>query len=169
MKWSALGTITLAAVAAFALAACRTTQEPEGPPPPPAVYTAKQACEIDTLAREHQVVISNLEVESDSSNTIAAEKLKEYRAEIDASYRFVVQNCNNYNMCMQAHDFHEPACDRSRDAWAESHTKFNQLAQRLAELEVVHPRHGRGHHGPRPENECRCDEVFTTGCCNENY
>ena len=171
MKWNALTTISLAAAAALALAACHAT-DGGGGPPPPTVYIAKQACEIDALAKEHDVVISKFTMESDASHTIVSEKMKEYRGEIDASYRFVVENCNNYNMCMQAHNFHEPACDSSRAAWAESHTKFNELAAGLAQLEVARPGHGHGHghHNPHPDKDgCDCDEVFTTGCCNENY
>jgi hypothetical protein len=165
MKWNGLTTIAFGAVAVMALAGCYHAKK-EAPPPKVTAAVARQVCEIDTLAREHEVVITRLEVEKDSSHTIASEKLRAFRGEVDASYRFVVEHCNNYNMCMQAHDYEESSCDKSRDAWTESHKKFNELTSKLA---------GAGGHsepGPRPPKTsggCNCSEVFTTGCCNENY
>lgn len=144
--------VSLAAAGGLVLAACHHT-----PPPARAVpdlATTRQACEIDTLARRHKVLIDNLEVDSEVSETVP-EKIRDYRAEIDAAYRFVVENCNNYNLCMQAHRYHEDACADSRLAWAVSHSKFNEIAQRLAEIEAWR-RPPRKHH-PRTD-----DPVFST-------
>jgi len=105
--------------------------------------------------------------ERDEGRTILFAKLMEFRAEIDASYRFVTANCNNYNMCMQAHDFEEHFCGDSRRAWMGSHERFNYLAIKLAELER-HPHHRRDkQHPPKPPgNGCDCEgSIFTDGCC----
>jgi hypothetical protein len=168
MKWNGLMTITFAALVALALAGCDHTKG-KAPPPKVSTETARQVCEIDSLAREHQVLITSIGLEKDASNTIASQKLKDFRGEVDASYRFVVQNCNNYNMCMQSHDYNEPSCDTSRTAWTESHRKFNELTSRLAEIEAHHPPGGKPSKPRPPKGGCNCDEVFTTGCCNENY
>lgn len=169
MKWSGLKTAATAAVVILALAACKHT--PVAPPLKVHVSTAKQVCEIDSLAKEHKVIIDKFGLVKDKSRTIAEEKLLEFRGEVDASYRFVVEHCNNYNMCMQAHDYNEPSCDSSRTAWTESHRKFNELTERLARIDAHHGA-GPGHKPGKPKKPaggCNCDEVFTTGCCNENY
>jgi hypothetical protein len=171
MMWSGLKTVTVLAVAALALVACKHAGDHAGRHHPKvAVHTAKQACEIDSLAREHQVLITNLGLQKSDSDTIVSEKMKMFRGEVDASYRFVVENCNNYNMCMQAHDYKEQACDQSRASWTESHRKFNELTEKLAKIDAHHAGpHHKPHKPSKPKGGCNCDEVFTTGCCNENY
>jgi hypothetical protein len=154
----------LAAAGTLLLAGCYQGHKQQHHKPIVDTVAAKQVCEIDTLAKEHEVIIGQLGLEKDQSKTIPAEKLREYRAEIDASYRFVVENCNNYNLCMQAHRYDERSCDASRYSWAESHRKFNQIAERLAELEIWRHKK-RKHHGQAPHNECDCSSVFATGCC----
>lgn len=169
MTWTGLKTVAMAAFAALVLAGCYQAHHKASHPPKVTAATAKQVCEIDTLAREHRVAMVNLEPRRDESDTIAMEKLKAYRGEVDASYRFVVEHCNNYNMCMQAHDYNEPKCDSSRASWTESHRKFNELTEKLAKIEAHHSPGHRPSKPPRPRGGCNCDEVFTTGCCNENY
>ena len=163
MKWNGM-TFVLAAAGALMLAGCYHGRESGHHKPVVDIFAAKQVCEIDTLAKEHQVIIGELGLEKDESRTIPAEKLREYRAEIDASYRFVVENCNNYNLCMQAHRYDEGSCDASRYSWAESHRKFNEIAERLAELEIWRHKK-RKHHDQTPHDGCDCNSVFATGCC----
>jgi hypothetical protein len=176
MSWNGTA-IATALVGALALAACY--QGPRTPPPVVhSVEVAKEACEVDTLAEEHRSIMSRVgTIESgaptdikDEGRTILLAKLLEFRAEIDASYRFVTANCNNFNMCMQAHNFQEPFCGDSRRGWMESHERFNELAIRLAELERHHHHGGwpkKPGGGPEhPDKSCECDgSVFTHGCC----
>jgi hypothetical protein len=171
---------------AIALAACRTGPEPV-PHLQSSVEIAKQACEIHALAEEHQTMMTRVgAIEagapttiSDSGETILMEKLKQYRADIDATYRFVTSNCNNYNLCMQMNHYREIECASSRAAWTTSHERFNQLALELAKLEV--PPHGQPPHHPHhpcagthckaPRNDCNANKcgdsigLFSTGCC----
>lgn len=154
-------TLLLATAGILILVGCHHTDTGKTPAGDPLVSRARQACEIDTLAKEHHVVIDKLDVVSETSDTVP-EKIKDYRAEIDASYRFVVQNCNNYNMCMQAHKFDEDACADSRTAWAVSHSKFNELAERLAELEVIRPPK-KPHHHHGSDCHANCGPDFDTG------
>lgn len=151
-----LGLISFLAAGALGLAACHHTSPPEKRAGPQIVI-AKQACEIDTLAKKHKVIIAKLEVEKDLSVTLP-QKLLDYRAEVDASYRFVVEHCNNYNMCMQAHEYKEEACKESRSAWAESHKKFNDLTESLAKLEAQRPKPKDDHSG-----DDEPDDVWATG------
>jgi hypothetical protein len=165
-----LMTMLLPTVGALALGACYPTHNVGGEPPPVAVYVAKEACEIDALAKERETYVERIDhhvvKDTDQSHTILDDKLREYRAEIEASYRFVTANCNNYNLCMQAHAFHEEACSESRAAWVSSHEKFNELAENLNRGNwwgppPPHPPHHPGHE----HQTCQCDGPFATGCC----
>jgi hypothetical protein len=178
---------------AFALTACRPYDKGDHHPPRAArsVEIAKEICEVNALAEEHRSIMSRVETleggvperERDERWTILMQKLRDYRAEIDGSYRFVTANCKSYNMCMLANHFQEGQCDASRSSWMESHRRFNDLAVRLAELERHHrpwkgpkPCHGGGCDGPSwPPAPCRdrdCDvmgDVFSSNCCRDSH
>lgn len=173
--------LVLVLAAALAIAACNQTTG-GGPPRMAQTSTevAGEVCEINALAEEHHAMTSRIgSIESgaptdynDESWTILLEKLKNYRAEIDATYRFVAMNCKAYNMCMQANKYVETACSQSRGEWSKSHDKFNQLALDLAQLEVPphHPPHkpcGPGCKPPVSTCGSGCNVqggVFSTGC-----
>ncbi len=181
-------TMLVALVCAIGLVACYK----HGPDPKPhahhSVEIAKDVCVVHALAEEHRTLTTRVgAIESgapttmrDESWTILMEKLRQYRAEIDATYRFVTANCTTYNLCMQTHHYREMECAGSRQAWTDSHTRFNQLALDLARLEKGHhPNHPhRGNPGKHctsdcniPPSDCRavnCNvqgAVFSTGCC----
>lgn len=146
---------------------------------------AAEVCEINALAEEHHAMMTRIgSIESgapttynDESWTILREKLNRYRAEVDATYRFVTSNCKAYSLCMQAHKYNEVDCASSRAEWTKSHERFNQLALDLAMLEVPPPPHHPGpHHPPCSGDHCNhppapCQSncniqgaVFSTGC-----
>ncbi len=166
------GTLGAAVFAcAFVLAACY--HRPVDPPVRvTSVEVAKQACEVDTLAKEHNSMMSRVGMiengatrEEDKARTILMAKLLSFRAEVDAGYRFVTASCNNYNMCMQAHEFKEFGCEESRAAWTSSHDRFNELAVKLAELERHHHHGRRGHHRKPKGCDCSQGDIFDAGCC----
>ncbi len=168
------------------VAACNPTDKAQRPTQ--SVEIAREVCVVTTLAEEHRTLktrIGSLESGAptnlrDESWTILMEKLRQFRAEIDVTYRFVTSNCTTYNLCMQAHHYTEADCAGSRIAWTDSYTKFNQLALELAKLEQ-HPKQGPGNPpgkptcsqncGKVPPSDCRavnCNvqgAVFSTGCC----
>ena len=160
-------TMLFAGVGALSLSACNQGHHAAAPPPP-AIYVAKQACEIDALAKERDTFLERVGhghviKDTEKTSTILESKLRRYRAEIEASYRFVTSNCNNYNLCMQANGFNENSCTQSRVAWTTSHQKFNDLAEDLNKRkwdgpELPYPPPG-GH------DPCRCDGPFATGDC----
>lgn len=166
-------------VALVALAGCKTTnggtaQSVAATP----VAVARQACVIDALAEERDALLKSIEgetVEYDGLSTtehrwtILKEKLIAYRAEVEASYRFVTANCNSYNLCMEANNYNEQACAQTRMAWETSHTKFNELA--IAINNAKRPGHGHGHGGSsdgcHPTNCGTQGGVFSQGCCHD--
>lgn len=147
------------------------------------VDVAHDACEVNAIAEEHKSLtqrVEKLEIETseretDERWTILLEKLKQYRAEVDASYRFVTSSCRNYNMCLQANGFDDYRCRDLRQAWSQSQVQFNDLAVKLAQIEkpVVAPnptpRDGgtkdRCRSGRCPADNCNVEgSVFTTSC-----
>lgn len=169
------------------VAACNPTHGT--PRPTQSVEIAREVCEVTALAEEHRTLTTRVgSIESgaptnmrDESWTILMEKLRQYRAEIDATYRFVTSNCTTFNLCMQSHHYNEADCAGSRIAWTDSYSKFNQLALDLARLEQHHPRPSPGAPGTPPScskncgsvppSDCRAVKcnvqgaVFSTGCC----
>jgi hypothetical protein len=158
-------------VGLFALAGCKHMYS-EKPPTPVAV--AKQACEITALAEERDVMISSIDsdapeegaVQTEHRWTIARDKLLAYRAEVDASYRFVTASCNSYNLCMENNGYNESACEKTRQAWVDSHDKFNELA-----ISIDKHKPWRKHHGGQGGgDDCKRSNCGTLGgysndCC----
>jgi len=92
--------------------------------------------------------------------TILHEKLRDYRAEIDASYRFVTMNCAAYNLCLE----HGAPCDAQRGALLESQDKFDHLAVELAKIDKGD--HEHKHH--RVEGYAEKLGVMSDGCCGDH-
>jgi hypothetical protein len=165
-----------AAVGLLALAGCKTTYDDEitdlGPSP---VAVAKQVCEIAALAEERDTLIESIDADYPDSGgtgkehrwTILKDKLREYRAEVEASYRFVTQACNSYNLCMEHNGYEEQSCAQTREAWIKSHEKFNHLAIALSGKPW---RRHRRHHGGNHDGYCDGDHCSSLGgysqdCC----
>jgi hypothetical protein len=163
-------------VGLFALAGCKTFYHDKPATP---VAIAKQACEITALAEERDVMIGAIDsdapeegaVQTEHRWTIAKEKLLAYRAEVDASYRFVTSSCNSYNLCMENNRYDERACDKTRQAWVDSHDKFNELAISINKHKPWR-KHRGGHHGGghNDGDDCRrsnCGSLggYSTDCC----
>lgn len=163
-----------ALIGALALAACHHTQAKTS------VAVARDACQMDALAEEHKTFTSRIETldheiterESEERWTILREKLRTYRGEVEASYRFVTSSCANYNMCMQANNFDDWRCRDLRQEWSESQKRFNELAIKLAEFErpikvsSTPARPPRKHcDGNCPADRCNVEaSVFSTSC-----
>ena len=162
-------------------------------PPMASVAVAAEVCETNALAEEHRTLTNRIgSIESgapteyhDESWTILLQKLNNYRAEIDATFRFVTANCKAYNLCMQVHRYNEMECGNSRFEWSRSHEKFNQLALDLAKLEAPknkpqqpihcqgsncgHPCGSNCNNPPPACSPCNIQgSVFSTGC-SSNY
>jgi len=194
MRWNKTA-VALAVLGALALAACRP-HGGDGPPEPRAARSleiAKGVCEVDALAEEHRSVMSRVETlegdiperERDERWTILAQKLRDYRAEIDGAYRFVTANCKTYNMCMLTHHYEEGRCADSREAWMVSHARYDRLAIELAELESRRHHHRRSKDTKKcgfdcayeqpPLGPCRdtdCDpmgSMFSSSCCRDRH
>jgi hypothetical protein len=150
MSWISTSLSLGAVVGLLALAGCKHAPYGEGIASPVAV--AKQACEITGLAEERDVIIREIDedypeaggVASEHRWTIMRDKLLQYRAEVEASYRFVTQSCNSYNLCMENNGYNEQACAQTRTAWVESQDKFNELAITLNKR-PWRQHHGKGH------------------------
>jgi hypothetical protein len=153
------------------------------PSAPRGVLVAKQACEINALAEERDAMVKSIstvnniipyqkESTEDHRYTILAEKLRRYSGEVEASYRFVTASCNSYNLCMEENHYDEQRCAGTRQAWSDSHSKFNELAIAINDdTGKWYNEHHRGpHHGKR-RRECDRSEcnvqggVFSTQCC----
>lgn len=156
MKWMSTALSMSLGVGLLALAACKTTypeDETLAATPTP-VAVAKQACEISALAEERDTLIDAMDADYPEAGgaskehrwTILKDKLRDYRAEVEASYRFVTQSCNSYNLCMENNHYEEQACSQTRQAWVDSQTKFNHLAIALNGKPWRRRHHG-GHYG----------------------
>lgn len=156
MSWMSTTLSLGAVVGLLALAGCK--HGPYGPEARVAspVAIAKQACEITGLAEERDVVMSTIDADDHHGGgtstehrwTIMKDKLLQYRAEVEASYRFVTASCNSYNLCMESNGYNEPACTQTRQAWVDSQEKFNELAISLNKRPWRHhkgPGHGGGY------------------------
>jgi len=151
----------------------------EGVKPRPNVEIAKNVCEVTALAQEHRTLttrIGNIENGAptnytDEAWTILREKLSKYRAEIDATYRFVTSNCTSYNLCMQMHNYSEQACASSRVEWTRSNERFNELSVELAKIDVPNKTKRKDPDRNRDDHcRSRCNlqgSVFSTSCCKD--
>jgi hypothetical protein len=162
--------------ALVALAGCKTTQgEATKTALATPVAVARQACVIDALAEERDALIKSIDDPSDETDglstsehrwTILKDKLMPYRAEVEASYRFVTANCNSYNLCMEANNYNEQACAQTRTAWETSHDKFNELAIAINNAKRPKRGHGGGKgDGCHPANCGTQGGIFSQGCC----
>lgn len=84
------------------------------------------------------------DIDTEHRQTILQEKLYKYRAEIDASYRFVTMNCTAYDFCLE-HGVER--CEPQRESLLKSQEEFNKLALDLEKID----RGGHEHHGDRYE------------------
>lgn len=158
----------------LALAGCKTAKDPATASVATPVAVAKQACEITALAEERDVMITAIDSDAPETGattkehrwTIVREKLREYRAEVDASYRFVTANCNSYNLCMENNGYNEQACAQTRQAWVDSQEKFNELSVAINKGKPWrHPRHGGKNRECHPSNCGTQGGIFSEGCC----
>jgi hypothetical protein len=158
----------------FVLVGCKTAYDDIPPPGPSPVTVAKQVCEISALAEERDTLIEAMDADYPEATstakehrwTILKDKLRDYRAEIDASYRFVTASCNSYSLCMENNGYQETSCTQTRQAWVDSQEKFNRLA---VSLNGKPWRKHRGRHGGRGDG-CYgggCDSLggYSQDCC----
>lgn len=159
----------------LALAGCKTGKDPAVASVATPVAVAKQACEVTALAEERDVMITAIDSDAPEAGdttkehrwTIVKEKMLAYRAEVDASYRFVTANCNSYNLCMENNNYSEQACAQTRAAWVESQEKFNELSVAINKGKPWrHPRHGGGNNRECHPSNCGTQGgIFSEGCC----
>lgn len=151
----------------------------------------QQICNVDALAEEKQ---TSLAVTNDSkysirdyqnkhgsyeenTGTILLEKLNWYEAEIEASYRFVTQQCGAYVRCLERNNHNEWSCKRSEARWDEAQERFNQLSYDIraiaaqVERERIYAESQRRRHHKKKRthrgNRGCCTSVNTifTDCC----
>ena len=151
-----------------------------------------QICNVDALAKEKQTLLT---VANDSkrsiaryqnkhgyydeqTNTILMQKLYDYEAEVEASYRFVTQHCGAYMQCMKQSTRQPLQCSSLEQSWNKSQERFNWLAAKIREIaasvEKAHiqahhkrkPKWGHKHRGGKPRGGC-CDTInnIFTDCC----
>ncbi|MDZ4868084.1 MAG: hypothetical protein SGI91_12245 [Alphaproteobacteria bacterium] len=184
MSWMSTTLSLGAVVGLLALAGCKTGHYHDERIASP-VSIAKQACEITGLAEERDVMMSTINEDypgepgptTEHRWTIMKDKLLEYRAEVEASYRFVTASCNSYNLCMENNGYNEQACSQTRQAWVSSQEKFNHLAMSLNSRPWRHHgdkgRHRKGHDGGYGyDDRCKKNDCSFGGyrgdCCYDN-
>jgi hypothetical protein len=183
MSWISTTLSLGAVVGLLALAGCKHNPYADVPVATP-VAVAKQACEITGLAEERDVLMRTIDADYPESGSAATEhrwtimrdKLQEYRAEVEASYRFVTASCNSYNLCMENNRYHEPSCAQTRNAWVSSQEKFNQLAMTLNTKPWRHHTkggHRKGHDGGYGyDDRCKKNDCSFGGyrgdCCYDD-
>lgn len=163
MSWMSTTLSLGAVVGLLALAGCKHGPYDHEERVASPVAIAKQACEITGLAEERDVVMSTIDADDPEGGgtstehrwTIMKDKLLQYRAEVEASYRFVTASCNSYNLCMESNDYSEPACAQTRQAWVDSQEKFNELSISLNKRPWRHHK-GNGGHGGSYGYDDRC-------------
>lgn len=174
MSWMSMSLKLGAVAGVLVLAACKHEPYTEGPVGPSPVAIAKQVCEITALAEERDVLIDSIDADYPEAGgtskehrwTILKDKLREYRAEVEASYRFVTANCNSYNLCMENNGYNESACAGTRQAWVESQEKFNRLAMALnGKPWRRHHKPGHGHGGCYSGSNCGSFGGYSGDCC----
>ncbi len=149
---------------------------------------SQQICNVDALAKEKQtsLAVTNSSKYSireyqnkhgsfeEKTDTILMEKLDWYEAEIEASYRFVTQQCGAYMRCIERNNHNEWSCKRSEERWNSAQERFNKLSRDIrviaaqVERERIRADHHRNHrrHGPNYPGGC-CSTVNSvfTDCC----
>ena len=104
---------------------------------------SQQVCNVDALAEEKQtsLAVSNDTRQSiqayqnkygaydETTGTVLSQKLAVYEAELEASYRFVTQNCGAYMRCLEQNQHNESMCWRIETRWNESQSRFATLAR----------------------------------------
>lgn len=169
MSWMSTTLSLGAVVGLLALAGCRHGPYYDDAIGPSPVSIAKQACEITGLAEERDVMMSTIDSDYPESGgtqtehrwTIMKDKLLQYRAEVEASYRFVTASCNSYNLCMENNGYNEQACSQTRQGWVDSQEKFNELAISLNKRPWRHHK-GKGGHGGGYGYDDRCKKSDCT-------
>jgi len=149
---------------------------------------AEQICRVDALAEEKD---SYLSITNDSKTSIAAfqnkygsydeerhtilmQKLLRYEAEVEASYRFVTQNCGAYMRCLERNKHDEQKCTRTESRWARSQQNFSNLAVQIrtiaaqVERERIRAKQRRKANrgrGDRGDECCGVVNSVFTDCC----
>ena len=183
--------------ACAALAACETTNTtPPAPPPVPVVDrdASRRICDVDSLAtmkasyleQSTQITLPNRSTDEQRTSTTidryerattdsaVLEKMKKFRAEVDAQYRAVVSSCRAYIECMEHNSYNEASCKSLQRRWEIAEARFAGLAVRLREISAsTAPRaSSSGSRPPKPSNACnnQCSQVGTvfTDCCVDN-
>ena len=109
-----------------------------------------RVCNVDALAREKQTAQATLNSSKysireyqnragsyeENTYTILESKLFSYEAELEASYRFVVQNCGVYTRCIERQDYDEWQCKRTEERWGQSQDRFNNLIINIRTLQA---------------------------------
>lgn len=143
---------------------------------------ANQICNIDALAEEKKTIlaVANDYTKSvapyqnktgsytENTETIVAEKMLTYEAEIEASYRFVTQRCGAYMRCLERNLHNEALCAGLESSWAESQTRFNELAKEIRLASQKQQSNGNGAGKPSESKDQCCttlNNVFTD-CCD---
>lgn len=148
---------------------------------------SQQICNVDALAEEKTTALA---VTNDSRTSIAAyqskygtyeeqtdtillNKLNHYDAEIEASYRFVTQQCGAYMRCLERNDHDEWSCKRSEDRWNEAQDRFVNLSLEIRDIAAdieraqIRATGGKKHrHGHGGKGGC-CSTINSifTDCC----
>ena len=150
---------------------------------------SQQICNIEALAtekqsslavtnqskysiREYQNKAGSFEEDTDS---ILLEKLDWYEAEIEASYRFVTQQCGAYMRCIESNDHNEWSCKRSEARWNDAQQRFNQLSRNIrviaadVERERIRARSHKDRYHRKSQEQYGCcttlNNIFTD-CCD---
>lgn len=150
---------------------------------------SQQVCNIDALAEEKStaLAVTNSSRHSiaayqnkhgtyeEQTDTILLNKLNRYDAEIEASYRFVTQQCGAYMRCIERNGHNEWSCKRSEARWSQAQERFNDLSLEIREIAASVEKtrirtkrgkkrgHGQSHDGR--EGCCSTINSIFTDCC----
>jgi len=111
---------------------------------------AEGSCDVDALAEEKRTSLASINQSlysirehqnkagtyEEQTYTILEDKLNRYSADLEASYRFVTQNCTIYSRCLERQDHDEWQCKRSEERWSQSQERFNQLVLGIREIDA---------------------------------
>ncbi len=156
-----------------------------------ALEVTQQVCNVDALAEEKRTSLATTNdykhslaayqnkygTYEEQTNTILLNKLNSYEAEIEASYRFVTQQCGAYMRCLESNNHDEWRCKRAEGRWTEAQDRFNQISWDIrtiaASVERARIRadsrrkHKRNNHGHQPRDGQCCQTLnnIFTDCC----
>ncbi|MEL6113212.1 MAG: hypothetical protein AAFR20_10445 [Pseudomonadota bacterium] len=157
---------------------------------------ANEICSVSALAEEKQSLLSSSNEKRRSlaahqnkygtytqeTQTILAQKLGAYDAEVEATYRMVTQSCTAYNRCLERNGHKENQCLRTESLWTQSQQRFSSLSVdlKIIEAELERDRikaaskrraHHHKRHHPRKEKCCGHKECCARGyeCCERGY